>query len=554
MIALLRIIAWLVVLSSMQYDLFAQTDLVINEIMVNPNNGQLPPFEYIELFNNGPEVSNLAEYTLIIGKSSVELPAYRLSPQQFVLLCSTTALPYFESFGNALPLNRWPALNNKGATISLVKGDRIMDKVMYTDSWYPNSLKKNGGWSLERINPNISCNIDANWSASTHELGGTPCRPNAIRDLYHIPLIQIDYAKIEDTKLVLSFNIAIENINLNLDNFEVVPHLGTPAKLDVSPYKDSLYLYFDGPFQKNTLYHLKCKNLKWCTQPIVLEEVNLFRQGDLYYNDVVINEILFNPRKEGVDFVEIRNRTDHSINLQHWTLGTHLISNDVLLLYPGQHLALTTDPTKLYNQYKQQENQHIYTMNSLPTYPNQQGIVTISSPEGQVDSLYYSADMHQPFIKNVKGVSLERQSLDSPTNALQNFRSASTLSGGATPGYQNSVQQEIASKKNKVFLTAKTVSPNQDGHEDFLEINYEFTQPDYLINVFLFSENGRLINRLIQQQSAGYSGKITWDCRAENSRFVPSGIYLFLVEIYDEKGFTEVKKGGFVITGFPLIY
>ncbi|NGM63230.1 lamin tail domain-containing protein [Sphingobacterium sp. SGG-5] len=268
--------------------------------------------------------------------------------------------------------------------------------------------------------------------------------------------------------------------------------------------------------------------------------------------DVIINEVLFNPVKGGVDFVEIYNRSGHPINLQHWKLGKYPISSEVLLLEAGQYLALTTDPNALYRQYKKGENQCIHAMDRLPAYPNEQGAVTLFSPEGRMDSLYYYAGMHMPLLKNTKGISLERLSPDEPTNSPDNFLSASTWSGGATPGYKNSIQKDILRKKNNFFLTSKTVSPNQDGFEDFLEINYEFSQPDYQMSVSIFAENGRPVNRLIRHQSAGSSGKIIWDCRGENGVVAPNGIYIFLTEIYNGKGDRELYKGAFVIAGAPL--
>jgi len=534
--------------------ILAQTTLVINEIMANPNNGQLPPYEYIELFNNSTETIELAAYRIGIGNTLVDLPSYSLSPQQFVVLCSSAALPQFEPFGDALALSRWPALNNTGAIISLTRDEELIDRVEYSNRWYGSTAKRNGGWSLERINPNIRCNVSFNWIASDHPLGGTPCVSNSVYDLYRMPQIFVNSAGIENNKLALSWNTTVEDMDFHVENFEVAPHMGIPERIEISSSKDTLYLYFNRDFEKNLIYTLKSKGVRWCGYDMDVEDMTLFQQGDIQYNDIVINEVLFNPRPGGVDFVEILNRSDHPVNLQDWKLGTRVISTEKLFIHPGQHLALTTDPTVLYTHYKTDENQFVHAMPRLPAYANQKGIVTLFSPDKMIDSLSYHADMHQPFLKNEKGISLERQSPDNPTNAHDNFRSASTWSGGATPGYKNSVQNDLILKKNKIFLSSKTVSPDQDGFEDFLEINYELNASDYMMNVHIFSESGRLISRLIRQQSAGSMGKVTWDCRAESGTFVPSGIYIFSVEIYTAKGVRELQKGGFVVTRQTLAY
>ncbi len=555
MLYLVRHILFMLGLNFISFGMTAQTTLIINEIMANPNNGQLPNYEYIELFNNGQDVIRLEDYRITIGNSTpIDLPVYRLSPKQFVILCSGTALSQFESFGNTLALSRWPGLNNVGTTISLIRDEEIVDHVSYSNSWYRSTTQRNGGWSLERINPNISCSISLNWTASAHPLGGTPGESNSVHNPYRIPQILINSTSIENNRLALIWNTAVENMDLNTENFEVVPRIGMPNRIEISPSRDSLYLYFSQNFEKNTIYILKGKDIQWCAYEMVMEDIELFQQGEIFYNDIVINEILFNPKPGGVDFVEILNRSEYPINLQHWKLDTRMISTENLFIHPGQHLAMTTDPTILYAHYKTAENQFIHTMSSLPAYANQQGIVTLFSPDKMIDSVYYHEDMHQPFLKSKKGVSLERQSPDIPTNADKNFRSASTLSGGATPGYKNSIQNELIPKKNKIFLSTKTVSPDQDGFEDFLEINYELNASGYMMNVHIFSESGQLINRLIRQQNAGSSGKITWDCRTESGNLAPSGIYIFAVEIYNEKGVRELQKGGFAITRHTLAY
>lgn len=101
---------------------FGQSKVVINEIMVNPNNSNLPNFEYIELFNNGTNAVHLDELTLSINNNSIILPKYTLPPQQFVVLSSMEGATAFQQYGNSLALSPWYALNNTSATITLKKG------------------------------------------------------------------------------------------------------------------------------------------------------------------------------------------------------------------------------------------------------------------------------------------------------------------------------------------------------------------------------------------------------------------------------------------------
>ena len=70
-------------------------------------------------------------------------------------------------------------------------------------------------------------------------------------------------------------------------------------------------------------------------------------------NDVVINEILYNPRPYAVDFVELLNRSANYVDLQGWTisnekpdgtLDTKPVTAAPYLLAPGQFVVLTERP------------------------------------------------------------------------------------------------------------------------------------------------------------------------------------------------------------------
>lgn len=524
----------------------AQHGLVINEIMANPNDGQLPGHEYIELYNNSTAVVQLAEFRLMIGTNSIDLPSYRLSPRQFVVLCNETAENSLRSYGNVLPLQRWPALNNSAGTIRLLQGSHLQDSVTYSDTWYKNSTKRRGGWSLERINPNITCNSAVNWTASVNPMGGTPSRANAVLNT-NPPAITLTEWSVSGDRISLTFNEPMDYFDLSDAQFKLTPEDLQPNRVEINE-EGSLDVFFSKELPANQLYYLQISDLHWCAHPLHLEDTPIFVQSGLTYNDVVINEILFNPKPGGVDFVELFNQSEHVINLQGWTLGNRLISSDILILHPQRYLALSTSSPILLQHYRTAEQQELHQMPSLPAYPNQQGNVLLHAGTTLIDSVYYNAAMHSPFLKDAKGISLERQSPDRPSDEASNFLSASTNSGGATPGYRNSTQSAINKKNNTVFLSSKTLSPDDDSFEDYLEINYELDASNYMINVDIYSDKGTLINRLIKQQSAGFRGKITWDGRGENGYRCRPGIYLCLIEIYDDKGHRQVIKEAFVLT------
>ena len=147
----------------------AQTakSLIINELIINPNNViYLPPFEYIELYNNSSETIDLELFTIHINNYTLALPKYKIGPSQFIILYSQESASQFTRHGNDLALSRWYALSNSTSTIKLSKNELIIDQLTFSDSWYHSTTKRNCGWSLERINANCSCNISLNCSAT----------------------------------------------------------------------------------------------------------------------------------------------------------------------------------------------------------------------------------------------------------------------------------------------------------------------------------------------------------------------------------------------------
>ncbi|WP_140937104.1 lamin tail domain-containing protein [Sphingobacterium lumbrici] len=549
---------WMLILLALFYrtDIKSQSNtLIINEIMANPSTSELPNYEYIELLNIGNKTINLLHYTLSISNTTIALPEYLLSPNQYVLLCNQAAQPFYEKFGNSLAISKWPALANSGTSVTLA-GENNIDQVNYTDSWYKNTTKKNGGWSLERINTNFPCNFALSWKASEAPAGGTPCKPNSVADRSYVPEIEIISSKIESNTITLTFNIPKNYLeNLEKDLFMVDNNIGTPTKIEWKNDTDSLLLIFQSAFAESFDYTLTLSPFSWCGNNYSSEKKQyLFIQGDIAFNDVIINEILFNPKNNGVDFVEIYNQSNNIINLQNWKLGNRTITTNRLLFNPQQYLVLTTDKNNILKNYPSALSENIVETTSLPPYPNEQGNVTLFSDRILVDSLYYSSNMHQSFLTNVKGISLERQSFYVPTNSPQNFVSASTLVGGATPGYANSTNVDNFFQKNHVYLTTKTISPDNDNFEDYLEIRYELLTSNMMLNVTIFDDQGRQINRLIRHQSTSNSGKIQWDGTSENGQVAPSGFYIYHVETYDTKGNYEVYRGGFVLTHKSLSY
>ncbi|MCA5004219.1 lamin tail domain-containing protein [Sphingobacterium bovistauri] len=516
--------------------------LIINELMINPNNtASLPPFEYIEIFNNSTATIDLSEIILHINNNSQILPNYKIAPNQYILLCSQESLGQFSRYGNAVSLIRWSPLNNTSATIKLTQKDVLIDEVAYTDSWYNNTSKRNGGWSLERINPNWTCNINLNWSATNSLTGGSPGKPNTILNENFTPNIGITAYQIQRDQVYLTIDLNNSYFpDINTSSFTIIENVGKATKVEF--WENKIVLTFPTQLDAQKLYTLKIENLRVCNLTIPPFDLNLFDQKEIKSGDILVNEILFNPKEGGVDFVELYNHTGFPINLQHFKLGNRSISSQFFLFEPGQYLAITTNKSSIIKHYPNAYADRILEIASLPPYTNQRGNVTLYSDQNLLlDSVYYTAEMHSKHLIDSKGISLERTSFDN-----LNWHSASTLIGGATPGYQNSTQQ-LSISQNKTYLNSKTFSPNNDGYEDELTINYELINPNYIIAVEIYNDKGQLVKKLAHQNLSGTNGSVTWDGVHDNGSPCPRGHYICFTQIFNHEGKTQKFKQPFVL-------
>ncbi|RZK20668.1 MAG: hypothetical protein EOO86_03570 [Pedobacter sp.] len=216
--------------------------------------------------------------------------------------------------------------------------------------------------------------------------------------------------------------------------------------------------------------------------------------------DILISEVLFNPRTGGVDFVEIYNHSNHEIDLKELQLA-NANTGSVILLSNNQVL----------------------------------------------DRLDYNAKIHHPLIQDEDGVSLERVSFSLSTNDPDNFKSAAASAGFATPTYKNS--QERSGDESYARLLSKTFSPDGDNFEDMMTLEYQVAQPASLATANIYSDKGKLVKKLMKNQTIGTNGNLTWDGVDEQGQKAAIGIYIVLFDVFDLNGNTKRFKNTCVLAG-----
>jgi hypothetical protein len=279
----------------------------------------------------------------------------------------------------------------------------------------------------------------------------------------------------------------------------------------------------------------------------------------LFNRAILINEILFNPKSGGSDFVELYNQSGFNVDLSTLRLATR---NDTLGLksiyplstkridFPNQsYFVFTKDSLDLATNYWVPTPGLIITMKNFPTYSDDGGrVVLLNDSLEVIDEFAYNKSMHSKFIADQNGVSLERLSFEGETNSPENWHSASSVAGFATPGYENSQQEPEKPVAASVLISPDAISPNGDGYNDEMEITFRLEKAGYLINIFVFDVNGRRVNRLLNNAISGSELKSVFDGKSENGTLLPTGFYILLAELVHPDGEKKVFKKPFLVT------
>jgi hypothetical protein len=273
-------------------------------------------------------------------------------------------------------------------------------------------------------------------------------------------------------------------------------------------------------------------------------------------NDVVINEVLFNPLAGGVDFVELYNRSNNIINLEDLRLGAirrtfpnppdttlREISTTTRILLPGQIALLSTSTSSITSFYPVQDTGQFVEMSQFPVYPNESGTVLLASRSRRViDVFSYTEKMHHPLLKIVKGVSLERISPNRPTSDPNNWHSASQTIGFASPGYPNSMFVAEVPQTVDIAIDPEVFSPDGDGYAELTTIRWNLPNEGNVMNIRILNAEGLTVRHLVKSLLTGQVGAVSWNGLDEQGRKLSQGIYVVLVEAFAMDGTNKVAK------------
>ncbi len=517
-------------------------ELMITEMMPDPTpQVGLADGEYVELLNLTDDVIDLSELTI----NGVPLQGELLSGAYATLIPS--ALSGDQKYHNAQVVRPWIGLKNDRDTLILASDFEVLVELVYTTDWYHSEEKAAGGFSLEVIDPFLVCGGAENWTSNTSALGGTPGRENSVQADRN----DRSGPSLVDSELeALSLNILL-NESLLKDNilWDFDPSLEAELKPSMLAFPSQLSLGFLQEPEKNIEYTFLLSSVSDCYGNISESISGKFLRPETSIEELYITEVLFDPFPGGDDFVELFNGSEDlyvDLGALFWRVDEGLMNlTQSFILPPQSYVALTENKAQLLFDYSLTATESVLEVADLPAMFNEQGRLVLENLQGDVlDSIYYLDEYHSPLIVDVEGVSLERLSIAYPATGKNNWSSASSVEGFATPGRENSQKLGQIVNTDQVAVEPRTFIPgsSKPSFSSFATISIRNKAPNRLANIWVVSSLGRIVKTIAKGVLLGSDDFVIWDGTDDGDLLVPMGQYLVVVEFFGGNANVEVLK------------
>jgi hypothetical protein len=271
-----------------------------------------------------------------------------------------------------------------------------------------------------------------------------------------------------------------------------------------------------------------------------------------YRNDLVINEIMFDPAIGNNEFIEFINLKKDPLNIGGWSIedqhaNKYFLSDSNLVIMPGSYFILAADSLVLkgYNLY---DYKYKSVLNVSGLGLTTEELVLLKDLKGNIiDSVYYSEKWHNKNFINTKGRSLERINPWLKSNDRYNWNTCVDPKG-ATPGAKNSIYTNNETATSGITVKPNPFSPDNDGYEDCSIISYSLRISVSQVNIKIYDSHGRLVRVLSNNMASGTTGSVIFDGLGDDRMPLRMGIYIvFLEALNSNSGANEILKTTIVV-------
>ena len=91
-------------------------------------------------------------------------------------------------------------------------------------------------------------------------------------------------------------------------------------------------------------------------------------------------------------------------------------------------------------------------------------------------------------------------------------------------------------------LSTEVFSPDDDGFEDFLQIQVDFEDLGNVVDLRIFDSRGNFIRQLVNGELFSTAQFVKWDGSDENGNKCPVGAYVILLNAFTKDGIRVTDK------------
>jgi hypothetical protein len=269
------------------------------------------------------------------------------------------------------------------------------------------------------------------------------------------------------------------------------------------------------------------------------EPNSILNVPDYHRDDLVINEIMYDPGSDNSEFIEFLNLSGDSVNVGGWQMvdeneNSFKLSTIPLLIPANSYFLLAADSLVLSKYDLDSTVLKTIVGESSLGLVNTGELILLKDVKGNtIDSVHYSDKWQNDNFISTKNISLERINPNLDGNNADNW-SSSVSAIGATPGDQNSIYTINTNIASNISVSPNPFSPDDDGYEDFTIINYNLTQATSQVQIKIYDSKGRLVRTLENNMASGSSGSIIFDGIGDDGQALRIGIYIIFLEAINE--------------------
>lgn len=529
-----------------------RNEVVINEFMYLRADEDTP--EFVELLNNTSKNFDLSGWSLTDGAGNrAYFGSGSILPKSEYFTVTDSEL-FADEYRGVHYISSFPSLNDRGDAIVLRDHEgAVIDSLFYNEFWGGES-----GRSVERKDPEAASNDASNWDTSENENGHSVNAKNSVFEP-DVAGPRIRFASVSGDSVQVVFS---EFVDLSHSSTGININSKTPMLIEFDVESANLVTLQVEEIAKDEPVLLEITALSDIKGNITDRSTTEVAQ-QIESGKVFINEIMFDPisdpddnLEDQVEYVELYNAAGHRVSLEGVVIHDKPDENgEIQIIIPDtrykwiesggysviyaseenmkseQPVDMDTDPASI--PYEDAFSIQV-ERSSLSLSATEDAVYLANSEGSTIDSVWYDESWHNPNLPSTKGRSLEKINPVGPSNDPGNWGTSTDPSGGSWL-IENTLYQRpgAAPEQTGISFSPNPFSPDADGFEDNLFLNYALDASDYLLRVRIFDRYGREVKKLADGEPAGFNGTLIWDGLNEAGKVNRVGIYIVLFEAYN---------------------